>query len=150
MVETIPNNCGTTRHLSQQINDTLIASQRIGLGSPEGLSSGVHPPPALQSRTTASRPELGDAVARPPRRNKRPPGRNKRLQAATSGHQAATWPRASVGQNKKKRKAPGREKKGREQFITSLCSEGGQLLVVHLSFVRNLLFFKNKIFNRKK
>ena len=149
MVETIPNNCGTTRHLSQQINDTLIASQRIGLGSPKGchlefiphrLSRAEQRPPG-RSLATQSRGLLG--------RNKRPPGRNKRLQAATSGHQAATWPRASVGQ-KKKRKSPGREKKGREQFITSLCSEGGQLLVVHLSFVRNLLFFKNKIFNRKK
>ena len=31
------------------------------------MSSGVHPPPALQSRTTASRPGASDAVAR--RRN---------------------------------------------------------------------------------
>ena len=32
-----------------------LAEARLRL--PEGLSSGVHPPPALQSRTTTSRPE---------------------------------------------------------------------------------------------
>ena len=150
MVETIPNNCGTTRHLSQQINDTLIASQRIGLGSRRAV---------IWSSSPTGSPEPNNGLQAGAWRRSRAASSDaiNGHQAVTSGckpQQAATRPQLghapALDKIKKKEKPPAGKRKAESNLLQVCVAKAGSYSSSIFRSFETCYFLKNKIFNRKK